>query len=176
QRELNKIVDSLEIELEAKPKVVYKIKYVPKEVEKPVDSIKIDKDSVQVEDYYPQKDNYFVKYKNKISLADSTGIGEWTFQPISLSGVISQREDGIFQADFKTPEWLKIEDVDIQAIPLEPPKIDNFGWILGGGLGKDFKADETFVRLSAGLRYKKFFLDVGATTNQTLDAGIKVEF
>lgn len=176
KRQLQKKVDSLGLELDAKPKVIYKVKFVPKEVEKPTDSVSVDSLGVTIDDYYPKRDNYFVRYQNRISLKDSTGVSKWSFGSISISGVISQRDDGIFQADFKTPEWLTIEDVDIQAVPLEVPKPDNFGLLLGGSVGKDFKSDEVYGRISGGLRFKKFYIDIGAGTNQTLDGGIKFEF
>lgn len=175
-KDLERIVDSLNIELKAKPRIVYQIKYVPKEVEKPVDSISIQDGVIGIEDFYPEKDNYFIRYRNKISLVDSTGTGIWSFNPLSVSAVISERSDGMFVADFKTPSWLSIESVDIQATPLTPTKIDNFGWLLGVGVAKDFRDDAFYGRLSGGIRYKKIYLILGAGTNQTVGANLNFEF
>jgi len=175
QRNLNKLVDSLGIALEGKPKVIQVIKYLPRPVDKPVDSVVVKGDTVEVQDYYPQKNNYFVKYSNKVSIKDAKGQGRWDFTPISLAVVLSQRKDGIWSADVKVPEWLSVESIDIQATPLEIAERDNFGWIAGVSYGKDFERDSEFLRVSFGARYKKFYVDLGLTTMQTFDAGIKFE-
>jgi hypothetical protein len=177
QRQLSKLVDSLEIELDAKPKIVYVVKATPKEVEKETDSIKIDSTHIDIDSYYPQKKDYFARYQNRITLKDSTGAEKWSFSPISISGVISQRDDGIFTADFKTPEWLKIDNIDIQATPLEIPKPDNFGFILGSSYGHSFKeGGEDYLKVTGGIRYKKVYLEVGGATNSSVEGGLKFEF
>jgi hypothetical protein len=175
-KEVQKLVDSLGIQLDTKPKVVFQTEFVPVEIEKPVDSISIIDDIISIVDYYPQKENYFIRYQNKVSLLDKKGNSIFSFNPVDISIVLSQREDGLFQSDVKVPDFLSVGDVDIRSTPLEPTGVDNFGLLLGAGLGKDFKTEETFLRVSGGLRFKKFYLDVGANTNQVIDAGIKFEF
>jgi len=176
QRELNKIVKELGIALEAKPKIVYKTKIVIKEIEKPTDSVSIKGDSISIVDYYPQKTDYFVKYENVITVKDTTGISKFSFNPVDISIVISQREDGVFESDIKVPEFMTVGNVDIQSVPMSIPKVKNFGMLFGVGLGKSFKDQETYLKLSGGVRYKKFYIDVGGGTNGTLDGLIKFEF
>jgi hypothetical protein len=175
QKQLNKIVDSLGLELKTKPKTITKIKFVPIEVEKPIDSISIIDHMVNIVDYYPDIQTNFIKYSNKFNLLTSKGVGKFEFSPIDISIVLSQREDGIFQSDIKVPDFISIGSVDIQSTPMEIPKIDNFGWILGVGYGKQFN-DSDFVRFTTGIRYKKIYLEVGGNTNNSVDGGIKFEF
>jgi len=177
KKQLRKKIDSLGFELDnVEPKIVYQIKYVPKEIEKPTDEVVVEEDTVKIDSYYPQKENYFMRYQNTISLKDGVGLEKWTPKPISLSGVISQRDDGIWTADFQTPDWLDIESVDIEAVPLDIPKKDRFGWLIGASYGKDFQNNTEYLRLSTGIRVDKFYIDVGASTNSTIDGGIKYEF
>jgi hypothetical protein len=181
QSELNKIVADLGIEIDkaknAKPKIVYVVKATPKEVVKETDSLTIDSTGISIESYYPQKKDYFAKYENRITLKDTLGKEKWSFNAIKISGTISQRDDGIFTADFKTPPWLKIDSIDIQATPLEMPKPDNFGFLLGSTYGHSFKeGGEDYLKVTGGLRYKKVYVEVGAGTNSTVEGGLKYEF
>lgn len=176
QRELNRLVKELEIALDAKPKIVWKTEFIIEEVEKEIDGIVVDSTSVAVDDYFPQKEGYFIRYQNRIDLLEGKGKSNWSFSPLTISGVISQRKDDIYTIDFKAPEWLEIASIDVQATPLETPKRDNFGVLLGGGAGYDFRSQEVYGRLSGDIRFKKFYIGVGAGTNQTVDGGIKIEF
>ena len=176
QKQLNQRVKELGIELDAKPKIVWKTKFIIKEVEKEVDSVKVDSNSLEVIDYYPAKENYFIRYQNKIDLINGKGNSKWNFKPIVISGAISKRDDGIYQVDFVHPDFLQIDSIDIEATPLDTPKPDNFGVLFGASYGKDFKDDTSYLRLSGGLRFKRFYIDVGGGTNSTIDGGVKYEF
>ena len=176
QRELERLVKELGIALDAKPKIVWKTKFIIKEIEKEIDGIVVDSTSISVDDYFPQKENYFIRYQNRIDLLEGKGKSNWSFNPIEISGAISQRRDGIYTIDFKAPEFLQIESIDVQATPLDTPKVDNFGFLLGGGAGYDFRSQEVYGRLSGDIRIKKFYIGVGAGTNQTVDGGVKFEF
>ena len=176
QRELNKRVKELEIALEAKPKIVWKTEFITKEIDKEVDEVSLDSNLVSVVDYYPKKEGYFVKYTNKIDLTTSEGKSNWQFNPITVSGVLSQREDGIYQIDFKHPDFMSIESIEVQATPLTEVRPDNFGFILGAGVGKDFEDNNTFFKVNGGIRYKKVYLMIGGTTNQLVDGSLNFEF
>lgn len=174
-KELRGIVDNLGIKLTEKPKVVEVVKLVPVEVNKPIDGVIVKEDSVSITDYYPKEENYFAKYTNNFNLNTKEGLSKWSFNPVTMSIVLSQREDGIWQSDVKVPDFIEVSDVDIVATPLEIYK-NNFGWILGASYGKDFNKDSEFIRISGGFRYKKTYIDIGASSNETVDFGVKFEF
>ena len=176
-KELNEVIDSLGIKLKEKPKVIIKTVVVVKPAEdKPIDEVIIKGDSLSIKDSYPDKLFPFVEYTNKIDLKTGQGLANWKFYPININITLSQREDGIWKSDVQVPSYIAVESLDILARPLDIPKIDNFGWILGASFGKDMSDDTEFVRLSAGFRYKKVYLDAGASSNQNLDLGLKFEF
>lgn len=159
-----------------KPKIIEKIVFKIKEVEKPTDQVNIENDSIYIEDYYPDKENFLIKYINKTSITNQKGISKFNFNPFEITGVISQREDGIYQFDLKVPDYVKIGKIDIQAIPIEEVKVDNFGYLFGVGYGQNIETKENFININSYIRYKKFYVGLEATTQGNLLGGIKVEF
>lgn len=173
--QLNKKIRQLQIELKAKPKVITEIEYIPKEVEKEVEVVRVVGDTVQIEDYYPNKKEYFVKYENEVSIKDKKGVAKFSFQPLKITSVISERKDGIFQIDFKTPEWLEVQSIDIQSTPMESTKQNNFGFLLGAGVSREFNENRNNIRFETGIRYKKMYLDLGLNTSNIADLALKIE-
>lgn len=175
-RDLEKVIKDLGIKLEEKPKTITKIVYVPKSIDKPIDNIEVQGDSIFITDSYPNKEDPFILYTTDFNLKTKEGLSTWNFNPINMSITLSQREDGIWKSDIKAPEFININEFEIISTPLDIPKIDNFGWILGAGYGKDFEQNQNYIKISGGFRYKKMYLDVGGGTNKTIDTTIKFEF
>lgn len=176
-RDLEKLVKELGIQLDAKPKIIYKTKIIIREVEKETDSVKIENDTLTIDSYYPQKENYFARYQNTVDLLKEKGMEKWSFNPVDIAIVLSQRKDGIWVSDIKTPPYMTVGSVDVQATPLETPKVDNFGFLIGAGYGHSFKeGQEDYMRISGALRFKKIYFEVGGSTNSTVDGGVKYEF
>lgn len=173
--QLNNKIKQLNIKLKEKPKVITEIEYVPKEVEKEVEVVRVIGDTVQIEDYYPNKKEYFVKYENEVSIKDKKGVAKFSFQPLKITSVISERKDGIFQIDFKTPEWLEVQSIDIQSTPIESIKQNNFGFLLGAGMERNFYENKSNIRIETGIRYKKMYLDLGISTSNIADLTLKFE-
>lgn len=173
--QLNKKIRQLQIDLKAKPKVITEIEYIPKEIEKEVEVVKVVGDTVKIEDYYPNKENYFVKYDNEVSIKDKKGTSKFSFRPLKVTSVVSQRNSGLFQVDFKTPEWLEISSVNIQSTPLEKEKVKNFGILIGAGIGRNFDENKNNIRIESGIRFKRMYLDLGFNTSNTADLTLKFE-
>lgn len=176
QKQLNKLIESLSLEIDGKNKMIQKLSVRPKPVvNKPIDKVVVTEDSVKINSFYPNKSDWFVNYQSTVFIKDGVGEESWNFQPLSLSVVLSQRKDGIWSADLNAPSWITVEGMDIQAIPLEPPVIDNFALIAGASYGKDFEYELDFFRVTTGFRYKKVYILLGATTNKTVDVGALLE-
>ena len=174
--ELKKLAGDIVDLQNRKPIIVERIIIKPEYIEKEIDGVKVDKDSVYIEDYYPNKESPFLKYSNRFSLKSEKGISQFEFDSINLSAVITQRKDGLFEADIKGPEFLKISNVDIQSIPLTPEKPDNFGILMGVDYGVDFKNKTNFINVSSYIRNKKFYIGGGVNTNGQFSGGVKYEF
>lgn len=175
KREITKLAKEI-IELKnRKPIIIQKTVLQPKDTIKVTEKIYLDKDSLFIEDYYPNKENYFLKYSNKISLKDSVGLSNFKFKPLNINIVITEN-NGVFEADIKTPEYLKINKIDIQSEPLEIPKKDNFGILVGTGYGKNFQDNKNYINGNVYIRYKKIYLGLEGNTNNQSLIGVKVEF
>lgn len=173
-RELKKLNDSLQLKLD-NPKVITVVKWKYKEVEKPVEDVEVKDSTLTFTDYYPTKQNPFITYTGKFKLYDKVGFGKFNFKPQELRLGISQNEDGTYSVNSGVPSYVQITGLDVVALPMEPPKVDNFGWIVGGRIGQDILSTSNYIKINGGIRYKKFYLSVGAATNGTAEAGIDIE-
>lgn len=174
-KQLKKKSDSLELELK-NPKVVVHTVYKFKEVEKPIDGVVVKDSMVELTDAYPDKENPFISYIANINLITGEGIGKFTITPLSISLGIGQNPDGTYRLNTKVPDFMTISSIDVQALPMELSEPDNFGWLVGAGIGKDFRDNSNYLTLSAGIRVKKVYLEAIGATNQTISAGFKFEF
>lgn len=175
KKQLQKEIESLKLKVKDGV-IVEKIVLVPTEVEKPIDSISISQDSITIEDYYPDRDGWFAKYSAILKFADSTSVGKFTFTELPISLVISQGEDGIFKADLKAPEFITVGSLDVQALPMTPPKIDNFGWLAGGMINKNFDNNTMDYEVLGGFRYKKINILGSVNTAKQVGIGTVIEF
>lgn len=173
--DLKNQVDSLGLELE-NPKVIIKTEFVFKEVEKPIDGIVVKDSTLEINDAYPNKEDPFAKYFATIDLTTGTGIGRFTFNPISVNLGIAQNEDGTFRLNTAVPDFINVTSIVVDALPMELPTIDNFGWLAGAGIGKDFRDESMYLTVSGGLRYKAVSILIQGTSNQTISTGFLIEF
>jgi hypothetical protein len=175
--EMRRLNDSLGLELGKKPKVIIQTEFVPIPQEGEVDSVTQLNGEITIEDSYPKSEPVpFIKYKAIVSLKDTTAVGKFTFNPISINLGIEETEEGLFRVNTQVPDWIEITSIDVQALPMTQIKPDNFGILLGVGYGKDFKNDANFMYLSGGIRFKKIYLELQGGTNETISTGLKYEF
>lgn len=166
-----------ELELEVKdPVIIEQIVMRPSDTIKIVDSIYVNEGEVYITDYYPNKSDYFVRYSNNFNLETLQGQGKWQWRDIEINLAISENEDGTFETTMQGPEFITVGRLDVTSLPLSPQKPDNFGILLGGGIGQDFRDDSNYIKLGAGVRFKKTYLMLEANSNKQADVGIKYEF
>lgn len=176
KKQLRKKVDSLQIAYDGKPVTITQIVVTPKDSKKEIDSIIIGNEEIKVVDFYPQKDNYFVKYSNTINTLTKEGNSNWKFGKINLDLLITQKKDGTYEANMKAPAFIAINSLDVQSQPIDPIVSDNFGVLLGAGYGRDFGLGTDYLRVDGGIRFKKTYLMIGGNTNKQADIGLKYEF
>lgn len=176
KQQLKKLAEDI-VELKnRKPISITKTIIQPVEIRKETDSISIEKDSVFIKDYYPNKENPFLKYTNRFSLISQKGISNFAFDTISLKQVVTKKEDGLYQIDFKGPDFLELKSIDIQTEPLLEPVKDNWGTLIGIEYGKNLSSQENLFGINVYQRYKKFYLGVSVDTKENLKGGFKIEF
>ena len=158
-----------------KPVSVIKTIIQPVRIEKETDSILVDKDSVYIIDYYPNKDNPFLKYTNNFSLINNKGISNFDFNTINISQVVTKKQNGLYQVDFKGPDFLQVNSLDIQTEPIVSPIKDNWGTLIGVEYGKNLENKTNLLELNIYQRYKKLYIGASISTNKDIKGGIKIE-
>lgn len=174
-RELKRLVKDLQIKVE-NPIIVERIVMQPADTVKEIDSIFINEGKAIITDFYPNKDNYFVRYQNEFTLENPKGTSTWKFSELPIDIVIGEKDDGTFEANLKAPDFIKVGKLDISGLALKPEKKDNFGILLGAGVGKDFGTQENYLEVGGGVRLNKFYIDIEGNTNKQADIGLRFEF
>jgi hypothetical protein len=175
-KQLKKLAEDIVDLKNRKPIYVTKTIIQPVEVLKETDSVTIVKDSIFIKDYYPNKENPFLKYTNRTSLKTEKGISNFKFEPIELSQVVTKKEDGLYQVDFKGPDFLEVKSMDIQTEPIKEHKPDNWGTLIGIEYGQNLDTKTNVFEINAYQRYKKFYIGIAVSTDQDLKGGTKLEF
>mgnify|MGYP003654526179 FL=1 len=159
-----------------KPISVTKTIIQPIEVLKETDNIVVEQDSVFIEDYYPKKENAFLKYNNRFSLKTQKGKSTFKFAPIVLNQVVTKKDNGLYQVDFKGPDFLELKSIDIQTEPMAPQKVDNWGTLVGVEYGQNLETSTNIYGINLYQRYKKIYLGASFNTDNSVKGGIKIEF
>lgn len=104
-------------------------------------------------DYYPSIQDPFITY-TRTRVNDSVAKSNWNFNDIKLDLVVSETANDIFKVDFKGPEFLKVNSIKVNSIPLSPIIPDNFDWLGGAGALYNPNTMQTKFIVSGGIRYK----------------------
>lgn len=178
KRELKKLVDSLNIEVK-NPRVVIVTEFIPRneEEDSPAEESSYTDSIYYSTDYYPQKENYFIKHSSEIDLKLKKDKGRFSFgQPIKITMAVEQLADGTFETSLNAPDFIQLEKFDFQSLPMTEKKPDNFGWLAGAGYFNNITTQEQGIEITGGLRLNKFYLLGSAQTNSTLGLKALLEF
>lgn len=156
--QLEKLNDSLELKLE-NPQTITEVKVKYKYIEKPIDSIAVTDSTFVITDNYPNKENPFIKYRAEVNKKTETGIGSFDFTPQEFFIGIGENEDGTYSVNSKVPEYVTITGLEVKSLPMADNKIDNFGFLIGPKIGRNFLDTSNIYGISGGIRYKKLYLD-----------------
>nr|DAV67695.1 MAG TPA: hypothetical protein [Caudoviricetes sp.] len=182
ERELSKVLETENKQLydklkEQEQKVMSLTKVVGKlKSQKSVVPIVNNEGQRYFEDYYPKKENYFVRYKAQIG--ENKVNGEFTFHPLHLDLVITEKQKGVYEAYLNAPSWLEISSLEVKSLPLTSPSLrpDNFDWLFGGLVGYSYLDKRPLLGVNGGFRYKKTLYFLQGSTNQTLYLGVSKLF
>jgi hypothetical protein len=176
KRDMINILKAMEMDIK-NPKIITRIEYKQKDVEKAMDNVTVQNDSVHIEDYYPSKEKQTLKYTGDISLVSKKGKGKFQFQPQKLDLVVSETDKGIWKATLKTDnEFVEVNSLDVQTLPVAGQKIKN--WKYFGGAKYNTTSDKTTrsYEILGGFRYKKLNVIGSVNTNSQLGVGLMFDF
>lgn len=139
------------------------------------DTVYVDKVTKSFEDFYPNTDDWFIKYTSTY-LGNDKRLGDWYFQQYPLDVVVSEISKGLFEIDLAGPDFLQVNSLQVNSLPLSPITVDNFGWIIGGDVNYNFDNHIPALGVYGGFRYKKTILFTRADTQKTVGVGLLKEF
>lgn len=175
-KDLKRKVKSLELYIK-EPQIVIEKKVVFDTIQTEVESTITENRNINFEDYYPTKENPFIKYSAIINTQTKKVNGEFLLQPLSLFSTIGLNDKGEYRINSRVPNFANISSLSAISEPYkEQQKKDVFGFIFGAGYGKSFKTEVDFLQFQTGFRINKTYLFLNAGTNQTVGATLMVEF
>ncbi len=130
---------------------------------------------INVMDYYPDKEDYFVRYEGYVHL-DLKGAKnnsyvpvlarEFSFRPMDINVVLTEDELGGWNSYVDAPNFIRLKSIQVKSLPAEQyvPTVPRIKMLLGAGIGSIY-GQGSYMFLSGGVRYKKF--------NAVLSAGLR---
>lgn len=175
KKELRKKIKELGIDLE-NALLAQKIVLAPRDTIKIIEDIKVTDTTLTFMDFYPKKEDFFVKHITSLNTKDTTATGEFNFNPITISLAIGEQEDGTYKVITKVPEYFNINSIDVQSLPMENEKKDRFGILVGTDYVKGLNGSTDNIDFNSYIRINKFYIGGGYRTDNTIKGGIKIEF
>jgi hypothetical protein len=117
---------------------------------------------------YPDEKNSFITWNGFVNRKTAFYKGEFTFGKLPLQIVMTETDRGIWKSRLIGPEWLIVDSMDINSLPLPTPeKQSKWGLLLGGGFQGSFNQDiPNAVSLAFAVQYKKHMLMLDGNTNR----------
>lgn len=174
KKELKDKVRDLQIKVK-NPIIVEKLIFRPKYIKKKTDTIYTKGDTIKIIDYYPKKQEPFLRY-TLLKVKDSSESEFKFLKKIKLELVVNQLESGLMEASVKSNDFIEIDKVSVNMLPKQKKdKVNNLGFLLGAGFESNIDNKKGLI-LNTGLRYKKTYLHLQATTNQSIGVSLIKEF
>ena len=119
---------------------------------------------------YPDEKNSFITWNGFVNRKTAFYKGEFSFGKLPLQIVLTETQRGIWKSRLIGPEWLIVDSMDINSLPLSTPaKVSDWGLFFGGGYQKSFNSNiSDAFSLSFATQYKRHMLVFDATTNMQL--------
>lgn len=124
----------------------------------------VDKDSVVA--FYPSITAPLIKFNRNYQ--PSLYTDSWEFSTFKLDIAIFQEQSGEFTAILNTPEWIKLNKLEVKTVELNPPKVDNFDWVTMVGVHRNLGTGRLDMGIDLGMRYKRNIITVGTSTGNTM--------
>jgi uncharacterized membrane-anchored protein YhcB (DUF1043 family) len=130
-----------------------------------------DTNRIDIKLKYPDEHDNFITWEGYVNKDNAYYNGEWKFSSLPLQIILTETEGGLWRSRLIGPNWLVVDSMEINSLPL--PKIKNqsdFGLLLGGGYIRSFNPEGfNGISIGAGLRFKNHNLIINGTTNQEIN-------
>ena len=139
--------------------------------EKQIDTIYQEVSKLSWQDYYyPDKDGYVLKHSIWFQ-SDSVSYSKWDFNEIGLDLLISESESGVFSASLIGNDYVKVNNLKVNTLPLQTPefKVNQFDFMIGVG----YRFDKNF-NFHAGVRLKNAIFFGTASSDRSISANLLI--
>lgn len=175
KKQLSEKIKELGIQLK-NAELAQKIVFVPRDTITIIKEIKKTDSTLTFINFYPKKESYFVKHTTKVNTKDTTATGEFNFNPVTLSLGIAQQKNGTYKVVTKLPEYFTIKSLDVESLPTQREESNKWGILVGADYIQNLQTQKVDLGIDTYIRFKKFYIGGGITTNKDAKAGIKIEF
>lgn len=119
---------------------------------------------------YPNEGENFITWEGYVNRKNAFYKGEWKFGKLPLQVIMTETDRGIWKSRLVGPEWLVVDSMEINSLPIPiPEKQSNFGVLLGGGYVRSLASNGTNgISIGGGLKFKSHYLILNATTNKEI--------
>lgn len=132
----------------------------------------IDSNSLDLNLRYPENDTAFIKWNGSISLLNNKYNGEWSFGKLPIEIVLTETQRGLWNSRLIGPPWLTVDSMTVNSLPkskIAKENLDNFGFMLGGGISNSFNINEpNAIRIGGGIYFKNSILLINASTRNII--------
>lgn len=104
--------------------------------------------------FYPNKKDKFITYS--LDKKDNLLLGTWSFDTLTIDLAIVEQERGIFRVKTGVPDWMNVRRLDVQSLPMSPLRKNNFDFVLGAGIGKNYNAMNNSVLFKGEAGFRLF--------------------
>lgn len=114
---------------------------------------------------YPDSANSFIEYDGLAFWQNRQIIGNWTFNRVPLTFILTETAKGNWNARVVGPDYFVVDSIVTRALPAEKiAEARRIALVAGLGAGWDFEKGAPLFSLSAGIRVKKMrFMATGST-------------
>lgn len=127
---------------------------------------------------YPTEGETFITWDGYVNRRNAFYKGEWKFGKLPLQVILTETDRGIWKSRLIGPEWLLVDSMEVNSLPIPvPEKPNNFGLLFGGGFIKTFNPNGfNAISLGGGFKYKSHHLILNATTNREIGFSYYYDF
>lgn len=130
--------------------------------------------TANIRDFYPDEKNPFVTYDATLQIpidsvsTDIVVAREFSFSPIPINSVLTEKENGTWSVMFDAPDFIKVGNVDVKALPAKQfvPSRPRIKMVIGAGVDFLYAVGPT-LHVAGGVAYGDWHLVGTASLKST---------
>lgn len=131
---------------------------------------KTDTNIIDLKLEYPSKDSSFISWSGYVNRKTAYYKGDWSFGKLPLKIIMTETDKGLWKSRMVGPEWLVVDSVQVNSLPLNKIEPKNkYGLMLGGGYINSLDPNIlNAFSIGGGIKLKNHNFIINLSTNQTI--------